>query len=185
MKITPAKVPSGPSGIAQQLRKSVDQNAEMQGDAMNLDDFIVPSSVASPAGLVSEAPLEEFPSIAQSNQIPIASKSKTQSQANGGLPAASVPKNLPIKARSGEFDYVQRRVRKTSIDERSVSDMLYASIESNKIDRIENDEQNSLLKFLQHIRSTTILPSKCPTTLSITCQATTFSILDRFMDLCR
>ncbi|KAK5089883.1 Sodium- and chloride-dependent GABA transporter 1 [Lithohypha guttulata] len=119
MKITPAKVPSGPSGIAQQLRKSVDQNAEMQGDTMNLDDFIVPSSVASPAGLMSEAPLEEFPSIAQSNQISIASKSKTQSQANGGLPAASVPKNLPIKARSGEFDYVQRRVRKTSIDERS------------------------------------------------------------------
>lgn len=116
------KQPSGPSGIALQLRDSIDKGlSDPQGDAMNIDDFIVPSSVASPAGLAAEAPIET------SNQsrntqpagMPISRKNKPQQNAAAIPPAASMPKNIHNKGRNGEFDYVQRRVRKTSIDERS------------------------------------------------------------------
>lgn len=87
---------------------------------MNLDDFIVPSSIASPAGLTSEAPIENVQNSAHAAGISIGKKNK-MSQQTGILPAASMPKNIATKSRTGEFDYVQRRVRKTSIDERSVS----------------------------------------------------------------
>ena len=41
---------NAPSGIAQ-LRKTSDQNV-LHADPMNLDDFIFPENVATPAGLV-------------------------------------------------------------------------------------------------------------------------------------
>lgn len=116
----PFQSQSGPSGIAQQLRRSVDQSADMQSDAMNLDDFIVPSSVASPAGITAEISLEDATSVSQIGSIPIQKKPHTKPQMTAALPATSVPKHLPNKGRPGEFDYVQRRVRKTSIDDRSV-----------------------------------------------------------------
>src|ERR1700761_7414743 len=55
-RIESASKPSNaPSGIAQQLRKSVDVGAEKksqsQAESMNIDDLIFPSSVASPAGI--------------------------------------------------------------------------------------------------------------------------------------
>jgi len=84
---------------------------------MNLDDFIVPSSVASPAGLAAEAPIESMDHQNNSHMgIPIGRRNKSQQQ----LPAASMPRQMQNKGRPGEFDYVQRRVRKTSIDEKSV-----------------------------------------------------------------
>lgn len=88
---------------------------------MNLDDFIVPSSVASPAGLTSPAPIDNISiqDISQPTAIPTR-KPKQQRQAAQGLSSASVSKHTAHPNRGGEFDYVQRRVRKTSIDERGV-----------------------------------------------------------------
>ncbi|KIX10402.1 uncharacterized protein Z518_01484 [Rhinocladiella mackenziei CBS 650.93] len=115
--------PSAPSGIAQQLRKSVDTSAESEqpSDPMNLDDFIVPSSVASPAGMTSPATSEPVNGQSKPTQapgIPIAARTKPQVQIPKGLPPSSMPQSsIPLR-RSSEFDYVQKRVRKTSIDER-------------------------------------------------------------------
>ena len=92
---------------------------------MNLDDFIVPSSVASPAGVPAEAPVENLNSQNNHNNshvgLPIGRKNKSQPLPPSQLPPASMPKHIQNKGRTGEFDYVQRRVRKTSIDEKSVS----------------------------------------------------------------
>lgn len=132
---------SAPSGIAQQLRKSVDKSAEQPeqsyqhehehthphdhdhahgSDPMNLDDFIIPSSVASPSGITSPAPSEPHDQgkSAQPGGIPIATRHKPQVQIPHGLPPASMPQtSIPVN-RLSEFDYVPKRVRKTSIDER-------------------------------------------------------------------
>lgn len=84
---------------------------------MNIDDLIVPSSVASPAGVAAEAPVETLNTQNNSHVgIAIGRKDKSQQQ----LPAASLPRQMQNKGRPCEFDYVQRRVRKTSIDEKSV-----------------------------------------------------------------
>ncbi|EXJ86513.1 hypothetical protein A1O3_03464 [Capronia epimyces CBS 606.96] len=122
---------SAPSGIAQQLRNSVDHGVDQLGqfdqhelehlsDPMNLDDFIIPSSVASPTGITSPAPSEaqDQSKLFQSAGIPIAARNKPQVHIPQGLPPASMPQtSIPIN-RSSEFDYVPKRVRKTSIDER-------------------------------------------------------------------
>jgi len=87
---------------------------------MNIDDFIVPSSIASPAGTAAEAPNGSLNNQSSSRVgMPIA-ENKAQQQGPMQLPAASMPKQIRNKGRTGEFDYVQRRVRKTSIDEKSV-----------------------------------------------------------------
>lgn len=113
-----------PSGIAQ-LRQSVDASAGQTNDPMNLDDFIVPSSVASPAGVPTPASTDNTPSIATTHNYAIPSKSKPKPKPNvhipQGLPASSVPKSSIPPHRSSEFDYVPKRVRKTSIDERRSS----------------------------------------------------------------
>ncbi|OAP57045.1 hypothetical protein AYL99_09158 [Fonsecaea erecta] len=118
----PTPPSSAPSGIAQQLRKSVDKSAELEhpADPMNLDDFIVPSSVASPAGMTSPAPSETAgrPRTTQAPPIPIASRNKPQVQIPKNLPPSSMPQTSIPTHRTSEFEYVKKRVRKTSIDER-------------------------------------------------------------------
>ena len=111
-----------PSGIAQ-LRQSVDASAGQTNDPMNLDDFIVPSSVASPAGILTPASTETMPSIGTSHEYAMPSKSKPKPNVHipQSLPASSVPKSSIPPHRSSEFDYVPKRVRKTSIDERRSS----------------------------------------------------------------
>ena len=93
---------------------------------MNLDDFIVPSSIGTPAG-ISPAPSsipEDFPSsgaTVTAQSIPIKQHRRLQEEE---LPPvrASAPSVAPSnKGRGGEFNYVQRHVRKTSVDERRVS----------------------------------------------------------------
>jgi GATA-binding protein len=119
---------SAPSGIAQ-LRQSVDQQQQARapsvpGDAMNLDDFILPSSVGSPAGLLDELPNEmRAPSHATAPAIPIRKPNQSSHDQNLALALAhaSAPPVPPIVPREHEFGYVQRHVRKTSIDERRVS----------------------------------------------------------------
>ncbi|PZD29864.1 GAT1, GATA Zn-finger-containing transcription factor [Pyrenophora tritici-repentis] len=112
---------SAPSGIAQQLRKSQDQQAQAtqpSQDAMNLDDFIFPSSVASPAGLSPELSNEDAaPFNPPAPAIPIR-KPHLASDHNLSLARASAPSVPPTISREDEFGYVPRHVRKTSIDER-------------------------------------------------------------------
>ena len=115
---------SAPSGIAQ-LRKSIDHSNEQQSDAMNLDDFLVPTSIASPAG-ITPSPDERSLAVeyARASAVPIQSRKQPTYQPTEPLPPASVPPPSITSNRNGEFDYVQRRVRKTSIDEGRVSHVL-------------------------------------------------------------
>lgn len=121
---------SAPSGIAQQLRKSQDQQAQVHQpaqDAMNLDDFIFPSSVGSPAGLSPPGSNEDAaPFIATAPAIPIR-KPHLASDHNLSLARASAPSVPPAISKEDEFGYVPRHVRKTSIDERRVSLALISS----------------------------------------------------------
>ncbi|KAF2190459.1 hypothetical protein K469DRAFT_559070 [Zopfia rhizophila CBS 207.26] len=109
-----------PSGIAQ-LRKSINQQEQaQQPDAMNLDDFIFPSSVGSPAGL-SPSPSNDrttVPSNATAPAIPIRKANQSSHEPNLHFARASAPSVPPTVIRENEFGYVQRHVRKTSIDER-------------------------------------------------------------------
>ncbi|KAI9721311.1 MAG: hypothetical protein M1812_002473 [Candelaria pacifica] len=110
---------TGPSGIAQ-LRESIDQDAS-PADPMNLDDFIFPNSIASPADVPSPPAQPQAPAIpntATSAAIPIKTKKDPHALSHPNLPPASAPIPPQARQRNGEFGYVQRHVRKTSIDER-------------------------------------------------------------------
>ncbi|KAH8730531.1 area protein [Phaeosphaeriaceae sp. PMI808] len=120
---------SVPSGIAQQLRKSSEQQTQAQPqaqehalalahpDTMNLDEFIFPSSVGSPAGLSPESSNETHPVHATAPAIPIRKPNQANDH-NISLARASAPSVPPLINRENEFGYVSRHVRKTSIDER-------------------------------------------------------------------
>jgi len=88
---------------------------------MNLDDFIFASSHESPAGAVS-SPLSHdasYSNLATASAIPI--KKRQQLQGDMSLARASAPSVPPAAhGMDSEFNYVQRHVRKTSIDERRV-----------------------------------------------------------------
>ena len=126
----PSSAPA-PSGIAQ-LRKTTDEAVHQQTpptatttiiDPMNLDDFILPTSIASPAGL-SPSPLGEkmaSSASAVASAIPIRKQSQLGDQ-DLHISRASAPTIPPTIRKGDEFGYVQRRVRKTSIDERRVCD---------------------------------------------------------------
>ncbi|KAL9074168.1 MAG: hypothetical protein Q9157_004482 [Trypethelium eluteriae] len=112
------KPSTAPSGIAQ-LRKSADQNAGSQPEPMNLDDFIFPSNIASPAGLSPSPAHESLPNpITTASAIPIKKQREIRDQ-DLQLSRASAPSMPPTDNRGkNEFGYVQKHVRKTSIDER-------------------------------------------------------------------
>ncbi|KAF2423280.1 hypothetical protein EJ08DRAFT_664444 [Tothia fuscella] len=119
----PTIVPSG-SGIAQ-LRKASDQSTPLSqpptiianSDAMNLDDFIMPTSIGTPAGL-SPSPSAEKMANSTPSGIPIRMQNQNLDH-DLHISRASAPLVQPeIFREGGEFGYVQRHVRKTSIDER-------------------------------------------------------------------
>jgi len=93
---------------------------------MNLDDFIFPSSVGSPAGLSPE-PANETPGPGpfdaglRAPAIAIRKPHHASDDHNLALARASAPSVPPLVNRENEFGYVPRHVRKTSIDERRVS----------------------------------------------------------------
>ncbi|KAM0129399.1 hypothetical protein ACHAO1_008489 [Botrytis cinerea] len=111
---------TGPSGIAQ-LRKSTDQNTVDTSDAMNLDDYILSDSISTPTGIATSPSPEltkkeiDRSSNSIASAIPIKMRKESTQQ-------FSVPQSVPVPhhaPRSNEeFNYVQRHVRKTSIDER-------------------------------------------------------------------
>ncbi|KAG9889535.1 hypothetical protein KCU94_g15643, partial [Aureobasidium melanogenum] len=131
---------NAPSGIAQ-LRQSAEAQSQSQSQAqtqsqsqphfaipandhMNLDDFIVPSSIASPISQPSP-PASFDPSTADSKAtptgIPIRRHQQLQEEAQDDFVArASAPSVAPtaVNKTTDEFGYIQRHVRKTSIDER-------------------------------------------------------------------
>ena len=90
---------------------------------MNLDDFIFADNISTPAGL-GNSPSPELmkkdsdkSSNAVASAIPIKMRKETSQFA--------VPQSVPVPnyhpRNSDEFNYVQRNVRKTSIDDRRVS----------------------------------------------------------------
>lgn len=108
-----------PSGIAQ-LRESIDQSGGPQSDPMNIDDFVFPSSGTSSTDL-SPSPSADLtaPSAhAVASAIPIKTKKEVQDPGHANFPPSAPPQE---RMRNHEFDYVQRRVRKTSIDETRVN----------------------------------------------------------------
>ncbi|KXT19050.1 hypothetical protein AC579_8764 [Pseudocercospora musae] len=119
---------NAPSGIAQ-LRKFSEQASQHQTrtaheDHMNLDEFLVPSSIGTPAG-VSPAPsgsvAEAEPSSTSTSLSAIPIKQPQRIQAEElSLARASAPSVPPLAEdrQNLEFGYVQKHVRKTSIDER-------------------------------------------------------------------
>ncbi|USW48208.1 Putative nitrogen regulatory protein areA, GATA [Septoria linicola] len=125
-----APMHNAPSGIAQ-LRKSSEQNSQppfqqaLDDDHMNLDDFLEPTSIGSPAGISpSPAPSAsvlspEDSSTATISAIPIKQQQRLQAE-ELSVSRASAPSVPPLEQSrtSREFAYVQRHVRKTSIDER-------------------------------------------------------------------
>ncbi|KAG8528711.1 uncharacterized protein KY384_006398 [Bacidia gigantensis] len=103
-----------PSGIAQ-LRNGLSvPESNINADDMNIDDFILPNSTASPANLTPSPPTPPPNTVVAA--IPIKQRKEPQQQ-HGAF--SHFPPSAPSqeRARSREFDYVQRRVRKTSIDE--------------------------------------------------------------------
>jgi GATA-binding protein, other eukaryote len=123
---------SAPSGIAQ-LRKASDYSSASMGhtpmittnnnhDPMNLDDFIIPTSIGTPAGLSPSPSTEKMAHSANAvaSAIPIRRQSQMSAQ-DDHMSRASAPVIPPNIRKEPEFGYVQRHVRKTSIDERRVS----------------------------------------------------------------
>jgi len=98
---------------------------------MNLDDFIFADNISTPAGIgISPSPElskkePEKSSNAVASAIPIKMRKESTAQ-------FAVPQSVPVphhNPRSNEeFNYVQRHVRKTSIDERRVSSYLFRCI---------------------------------------------------------
>lgn len=88
---------------------------------MNLDDFIVPNSIASPAGLTPPLPDSSSRSSNKTSALPIKTNKDAQNSTSSTLTPGSVPQPLTQLGRRSEFGYVERRVRKTSVDERKVS----------------------------------------------------------------
>jgi len=88
---------------------------------MNLDEFIVTSAGTSPAAAVASPQDNEaaYPAMETASAIPI--KKRQQIQGDLSAARASAP-SVPMLPHNGpaEFGYVQRHVRKTSIDERRV-----------------------------------------------------------------
>lgn len=94
-------------------------------NAMDLDDLIIPSSMGH-----ADSPPEEELSMpgGDGSGIPIRSRKSQQYSMSSGFAPASVPNHPQEFQRSEEFGYVQRRVRKTSIDERMVSRDYYSFV---------------------------------------------------------
>lgn len=106
------KKASAPSGIAQ-LRNSMCQDDEEESpDNMSIDEFIF-SNMASPTAL---SPPDLRDNSRQQSAVASAIPIKMRKEP---VPAFA-PQSVPVTQHQDEFSYVQRHVRKTSIDERRV-----------------------------------------------------------------
>lgn len=124
---------SAPSGIAK-LRKSLDSSntnsSTNEPGPMNIDDLIFPSSTASPAGISPSPPTESTSASSHSTAAAIPIKRKeSQDQSHTNFPPSAPPQDR----RNQEFAYVQRRVRKTSIDETRVRSKLPSGLKQRQL----------------------------------------------------
>ncbi|UNI24329.1 Sodium- and chloride-dependent GABA transporter 1 [Purpureocillium takamizusanense] len=106
---------NAPSGIAQQLRKTSENNFN-GAEPMNVDDFIFSDRAAASTGFMSPPPAPGFKladdQASGASAIPI----KSRRDSTGQFVPQSVPHHQ--RSRNDEFNYVTRHHRKTSIDER-------------------------------------------------------------------
>ncbi len=103
------------------MHKSTEDVNGSAPDPMNLDDFIMPNSIASPAGLTPPTTGSPARATHKTSALSIKTKKDAQPSTPSTLIPGSVPQPLTRLGRPHEFDYVERRVRKTSVDERRVS----------------------------------------------------------------
>lgn len=108
---------NGPSGIAQQLRRSEEDQGLDNADAMNLDEFLFYGDGATPSSHEQgqEGPdddMQDLTPSANASAIPINSKKDSLERFS--------PQSVPAPRHENEFPYVTRHHRKTSIDERPV-----------------------------------------------------------------
>lgn len=116
-----APVPA-PSGIAQLRKKSQDANAH-RSRVLHFDDLIQPNSASSPAGISRspsfdpiQAPRKESHPPAIAIRAPDDAHDDTLHPSRASAPSVPPPK----RSDQSDFSYVQRRLRKTSVDERMV-----------------------------------------------------------------
>lgn len=109
---------TAPSGIAQ-LRKSSDQSRETQ-DGMNLDEFIFSDNVSMSADMSPSPDLRERQPPMVANAMASAIPIKMRNETAASFAPQSVPALQHRTHTRDEFGYVQRHIRKTSIDERRV-----------------------------------------------------------------
>ncbi|KAF4973118.1 hypothetical protein FZEAL_9406 [Fusarium zealandicum] len=108
---------NSPSGIAQ-LRKS-SEHALVQPDAMNLDDFIFSDNAATPVSFSSPPNPPRFADDRSSSSMASAIPIKSRKDLSHHFVPQSVPAQpLHQTTQQSEFDYVNRHLRKTSIDDR-------------------------------------------------------------------
>ena len=90
---------------------------------MNLDDFIFSDNISTPAGLEMSASPEHSKKESEksSNAVAAAIPIKTRKEPSQFFVPQSVPVPHHNPRSNEEFNYVQRHIRKTSIDERRVS----------------------------------------------------------------
>lgn len=117
------------------MRAQSQSNERQQTDQgtvenMSLDEFIVPNSVASPAN-ISRSPSADYMNTEGSivaSAIPMKKQNELRGQSYPFGASAPGPQ-APIQQGAGEFGYVQRHVRKTSIDERRVRTEVFSAYE--------------------------------------------------------
>lgn len=112
---------NAPSGIAQ-LRKSQSSDPStiaqlrISEDHDPLDEFLIPTSMGSPAGISS--PLSNTSALITASAIPFKKQQQLEAQ-DMHISRASAPSVPPaVRDSADEFAYVPRHIRKTSIDER-------------------------------------------------------------------
>ncbi|OJJ43152.1 hypothetical protein ASPZODRAFT_136710 [Penicilliopsis zonata CBS 506.65] len=96
---------------------TVAATAAAPSDAMNLDDFIHP--IESPADMTMSPPSERIPASASAVTSAIPIKGRKDQVVESSHVPASFPNPPQDQRKNNEFGYVQRRVRKTSIDDRT------------------------------------------------------------------
>ncbi|EEQ30152.1 Sodium- and chloride-dependent GABA transporter 1 [Microsporum canis] len=106
---------------SEEAQRSQDNNTASSAEPMNLDPFVAPSSssISSPAGFSPSMSDDPSSQHAVASAIPIRNAKDELQSPMGIVMPASLPHHPHVGTQTSEFGYVQRRVRKTSVDERS------------------------------------------------------------------
>jgi GATA-binding protein, other eukaryote len=90
---------------------------------MNLEEFIFSDNISTPAGMSPSPELKKDKDVAPKASNAVASAIPIKMRKESA--PISIPQSVPAQQQSvrnhDEFSYIQRHIRKTSIDERRVS----------------------------------------------------------------